>query len=283
VNAATFVSLLNVAALVTMMLAMGLQVKFSAVTGSVRPVHQIALGLIANYVLVPAATVGLLILFQAEPLISTGFLILAVCPGAPVAPRAAELARGNVPWAIGMMVILAASSTLLSPILVGLLLGWMAPESDLQIDFLAIVRTLLVAQLIPLAVGLVVHHWLPKATSLIVKPIGLAGNAMLLLLMVVIVAAQYNTLAEIRLRGWTGMSLLFLASLAIGWLSGGTDLAIRKSLAVTTTARNAAVGLVIVSANFAGTAAVTAVVAYTILSIIGTFVCAAVLGKKWPT
>jgi BASS family bile acid:Na+ symporter len=76
--------------------------------------------------------------------------------------------------------------------------------------------------------------------------------------------------------------MLFVASLVIGWLCGGRDLAIRKALALTTACRNAAVGLAIVTANFANTPAVTAVVAYALVSILGTFGCAVVMGKIAP-
>ena len=278
-DTARFVSLLNVIALVTIMLGTGMQVRFEAVTGSVRPVHQVALGLIANYALVPALTVVLLDFFQPAPMVSVGFLILAVCPGAPVGPLATKIARGNVAWAIGIMVILAGLSAVLSPALLSILLTWITPESDLQIDYLAIVRTLLVAQLLPLAAGLAIHHGLPKLTAKVVKPITMAANLMLLLLIGLILATQYEMLAAIQLRGWTGMSMLFVASLVIGWLCGGTDGAIRNALAVTTSGRNAAVGLVIVTGNFAGTEAVTAVVAYAVVSILGTFGCAVLLGK----
>jgi len=278
-DTADFVTLLNVIALVAIMLSMGMQVKFQAVTASVRPVHRVALGLLANYLLVPAVTVGLLILFQAEPRVSAGFLILAVCPGAPISPPATTIAKGNVAWAIGMMVILAGLSALLSPALLSLLLTRVAPESNLRIDFLGIVRTLLVAQMLPLAVGLGIHHWLPKLAQKIGKPLGMVANLLLLLLVGIILATQYEMLMAIRLRGWMGMALLFFASLGIGWLCGGTDVAIRKALALTTTARNAAVGLVIVNSNFPETAAVTAVVAYGLVSILGTFACALLLGK----
>ena len=278
-DTADFVTLLNVIALVAIMLSMGMQVKFQAVTASVRPVHRVALGLLANYLLVPAVTVGLLILFQAEPRVSAGFLILAVCPGAPISPPATTIAKGNVAWAIGMMVILAGLSALLSPALLSLLLTRVAPESNLRIDFLGIVRTLLVAQMLPLAVGLGIHHWLPKLAQKIGKPLGMVANLLLLLLVGLILATQYEMLAAVRLRGWMGMALLFFASLGIGWLCGGTDVAIRKALALTTTARNAAVGLVIVNSNFPETAAVTAVVAYGLVSILGTFACALLLGK----
>ena len=278
-DTADFVTLLNVIALVAIMLSMGMQVKFQAVTASVRPVHRVALGLLANYLLVPAVTVGLLILFQAEPRVSAGFLILAVCPGAPISPPATTIAKGNVAWAIGMMVILAGLSAPLSPALLEILLSRMAPESNLRIDFLAIVRTLLVAQMLPLAVGLAIHHWLPNWAQKIGKPLGTVANLLLLVLVGLILATQFQTLRDIRPRGWIGMGLLFFASLGIGWLCAGGDVAIRKALAVTTSARNAAVGLVIVNSNFADTAAVTAVVAYGLASILGTFGCAFLFGK----
>ena len=215
-------------------------------------------------------------------MVSAGFLILAVCPGAPVGPPATTVAGDNVPWAIGIMVILGALSAVLSPVLLSLLMARIAPKSDLQIDFLAIVRTLLVAQLLPLVVGMAVHHWAPSLTQRIVKPVGVLANVLLIVLVGLIIATQYETLADIRLRGWTGMGLLFSASLAIGWMCGGADLSIRKALAVTTACRNAAVGLAIVTSNFAGTPAVTAVVAYALVSLVATMVCAALLGKSPP-
>jgi BASS family bile acid:Na+ symporter len=279
VDAASWITLLNVTALVTIMVSMGLQVKWQAVMASTRPVLLVALGLFANYVLVPAATLGLLYLFQADPMVSVGFFILAVCPGAPIGPPVTGIAKGNVPWAIGMMVILAGLSVFLSPALLSVLLNWTAPASNLRIDYFAILRTLLIAQMFPLALGLSIHHWAPKLTEWIVKPVSLLANVLLLVLVGLIVATQYETLAAIRLRGWTGMGLLLLATLAIGWFCGGPDVAIRKALAVTTASRNAAVGLVIVTSNFAGTSAVTAVVAYALVSILGALGFGVLSGK----
>ena len=95
-----------------------------------------------------------------------------------------------------------------------------------------------------------------------------------------IVATQYPLLGAIRLRGWAGMLALLAASLGIGWLCGGPEQAGRRALAVTTGVRNAAVGLVIVAANFADTPAVTAVVAYALVSIFGTLAFALAIGKR---
>jgi BASS family bile acid:Na+ symporter len=279
VDASSWIALLNLTALITIMLSMGLQVKWQAVTASTRPVLLVVLGLFANYVLVPVVTLALLYLFRADAMVSAGFFILAVCPGAPIGPPVTGIAKGNVPWAIGMMIILAASSVFLSPALLSLLLDWAAPASNLRIDYLEILRTLLVAQMVPLAVGLCLHQWAPRLTQWIARPVGVLANVLLLVLVGLIVATQYETLEAIRLRGWTGMSMLLLASLAIGWLCGGSDVAIRKALAVTTAARNAALGLVIVTSNFPDTPAVTAVVAYSLVSILGALGFAVLSGK----
>ena len=75
------------------------------------------------------------------------------------------------------------------------------------------------------------------------------------------------------------MSLLLAMSLGIGWISGGATHATRKALAVTTAVRNAAVALVIATTNFADTPAVTAVVAYGLVSSLGSLAFAVLLGR----
>jgi bile acid:Na+ symporter, BASS family len=274
-----FVNLLTVAGLIVIMLSMGFKVTFEEVSASIRKPRLVATGLGANFVLVPLVTTLLLYLLDTDPMVSVGFLILAVCPGAPVGPPFAAVARGNVAYATGQMVILAGLSAILSPTLLAVLLAQLLPSSDLHIDYLAIVGTLLVSQMLPLGIGLGIHHWAPNLTRRIAKPTALAANLLLVVVVVLLLVNEYESLALIRPLGWFGMLLLLAASLVIGWLFGGPAVANRKALAVTTAARNAAVGLVIASNNFADTPAVTAVVAYAIVSIVATFGCAVLLAK----
>ena len=53
----------------------------------------------------------------------------------------------------------------------------------------------------------------------------------------------------------------------------------RRALALTTSLRNVGVGLVIVTGNFGGTAAVTAVLAYGIFEIVGSLLLALVWSR----
>src|SRR5262249_48184128 len=149
---------------------------------------------------------------QSAPLIAAGFLILAVCPGAPVAPTFTGIAKGDVSLATGLMVILAGLSAVLAPLLLTFLLGWLSAESNLQIDYVQIAMTLLITQIVPLGVGLALHEWAPRFSAAVVRPISLLANLMLLAVVGLILATQYEMLGTIRLRGWIGMLMLLAAS-----------------------------------------------------------------------
>src|SRR5436190_860921 len=131
---AQWINVLVTLTLVIMMVALGLGVTLVELAAVVRNRPLLARALLANYVFVPAATVGLLLLFEAPPMVAAGFFILAVCPGAPFAPACTALARGSVPVAVGLMVILAASSALLAPLLLLILLPLLAGDQPLQVD-----------------------------------------------------------------------------------------------------------------------------------------------------
>jgi BASS family bile acid:Na+ symporter len=70
------------------------------------------------------------------------------------------------------------------------------------------------------------------------------------------------------------MLILLAGTLAIGWLLGGSERDARRTMALTTSLRNVGVGLVIVTANFVGTPAVSAALAYGIFEVLGSLLVA---------
>src|SRR5262249_52032128 len=120
--------------LIEMMVAVGLGVTFADLAGVAGNWRLAGRAALANYVCVPAATVGPLPLFDAHPMVAAGFLILAVCPGAPYGPPFTAVAKGNVPLAVGLMVILAGSSAVIAPVLLHYLLPLLAGDEPLQVD-----------------------------------------------------------------------------------------------------------------------------------------------------
>jgi BASS family bile acid:Na+ symporter len=260
--------------LIEMMVAIGLGVTFVDLLGVARNWRLVARAALANYVFVPAVTVGLLLLFGSHSMVAAGFLILAVCPGAPFGPPFTAIAKGNVAAAVGLMVILAGSSAIIAPPLLHYLLLFVSGDEPLSVDTTRIAGTLLVTQLLPLGVGVAVRQWRPLLAKRLQKPANLISKVLNLVSVGFILVVHYDLLTEIRLRGYVGMLALLLASWAAGWLLGGPDRGIRKAMTLTTSLRNVGVGLVIATGAFAGTPAVTAALVYGLIEVVGSLLLA---------
>jgi bile acid:Na+ symporter, BASS family len=268
------INILVTITLIVMMAAVGLAVTFNELMGVARSGRLVAKATLANYVCVPAATVGLLLLFRAQPMVSAGFLMLAVCPGAPFGPPCTAIAKGNVPASAGLMVILAGSSALVAPLLLGVLLPLMSGNEPLKVDSVRLVGTLLVTQLIPLCVGLTLRQWRPALAIRLRKPANYVSALLNLTVAGLILATQFETLAAIHFRAWGGMAILLIVSLATGWLLGGPGTENRSAMTLTTSLRNVGVALVIATSSFPGTSAVTATLAYGLFEIFGSLLLA---------
>jgi BASS family bile acid:Na+ symporter len=270
------INLLCAVTLFEMMVSIGLGVTFADLIGVVKNGRLIGMAALANYVCVPVAAVGLLLLFHADPFVAAGLLIAAVCPGAPYGPPFTGIAKGNVARAVGLMAILAGSSALLAPLLLqGLLplhlyfLPPLPPESPpLEIDVVRMVGTLLVAQFLPLCIGLGVRQWRPAIAARLKRPANLLSLVLNLLTFGVILTVQWGMLMGIPIRAYLGMLVLVLVSVGAGWLLGGPGSENRTAMTMATAVRNVGVSLVIATGSFAGTKAVTAATAFAIFQTI---------------
>lgn len=269
------INLLATVTLVELMVAIGLGVKFADVVGVARNWRLVVQAFLANYVCVPAAAVGLLLLFQPHslepeqfPLVAAGFLIAAVCPGAPYGPPFTGIARGNVVVAVGLMVILAGSSALIAPLLLRLLLPLLSADQRVQIDAGKMVATLLGSQLLPLCAGLAVRQWRPALADRLKKPARRLSMVLNLLTLGAVFTVQFQMLIGIPIKAFAGMFALVLASAVAGWLLGGPGSGNRTAMTMATAVRNVGVSLVIATASFPGSRAVTAATAFALFQTI---------------
>jgi BASS family bile acid:Na+ symporter len=136
-----------------------------------------------------------------------------------------------------------------------------------------------VTQLLPLVVGLAVRHWLPAVAEVIQRPANVLSMLLNLAAVGCILATQYHLLLEIRPIGFVGMFVLLVASWAAGWLLGGGIPGTSKAMTLTTALRNVGVGLVIATGSLADTPAVTAVLAFGLLGILGSALLALAWGR----
>jgi bile acid:Na+ symporter, BASS family len=227
-----------------MMVAIGLGVTLGDVLRVATDWRIVCKAAFASYVWVPAVAAGLLLLFQADPYVAAGFLVAAVCPGAPYGPPLTAIAKGNVAVSVGLMVILAGSSAVLAPLLLKMLLPFElkylpalpAESPPLAVDAAKIVVTLLAAQFLPLCLGLAVRQWRPRSAERLRKPANMVSLLLNLSLLSLIFYAQFDLLIGVPLRAYAGMSVLVFLSVVAGWLVGGSGT--RSAMVMATSVRN---------------------------------------------
>lgn len=265
--------------LVEMTATIGVGVRLEEVSRIGRDLRLLLRAAIANYACVPLVTLGLLLWFDPPPLISAGFLIVAVCPGAAYGPPFTAMAKGNIAAAVGLMVILAGSSTICTPLLLRALLPLTAKNQFQRVDIFRMVTMLLFTQLLPLFAGLALRQSYPALASTLKRPGDRLSAVLNLCSLGLIIIARFEILAATPFRAFIGMSTLVIASIAAGWLLGQPGIENRKAMTFSTSVRNVAVALEIATTNFPGTAAVTAVLVYGLFQTIFLAGMASVSGR----
>jgi len=279
-DASQAVSALAFLWLISLMFRMGLSVPIRAVLDSLTHTRFLLKALLANFVLVPLVAYGLLALFQPNQMVSCGLLIVAVFAGAPFGPAFAAIAKGDTSLAIGLMIFLAALSVPISPAILAFLLGYLPGSSPITLNHASILKVMLVGQLAPLCAGLSVGATPGRLKGLIAKPAKVVSQVLMIGACSGILITEANVLREFGPKAYIGMLAVFSASMAIGWLLGGTGITRRKTMMFITTIRNSAAALTIVSANYAGTDAPAAALAYTIFFSAGALIAALIMGRR---
>ena len=145
---------------VTSMLAMGLSLTLSQIVEPLRNTRLVILALVANFILVPIVAY---LIAQAFPLtdgLKTGLILASTAAGAPFLPRLAQMAKGNLAFSVGLMVLLMVTSVLYMPLMLPLLLR------GVTVNPWDIARPLIFLMLLPLAAALFVKaHYAQRAGS----------------------------------------------------------------------------------------------------------------------
>src|ERR1041384_5301565 len=96
-------SVAMIAFVLSSMLAMGLGLTGGEIIAPLRRARLVTLTLVANFVLMPAAALGLSALLRLDEPLGVGLLLLGMAAGAPFLPKLAQLAKGDLAFAVGAM------------------------------------------------------------------------------------------------------------------------------------------------------------------------------------
>lgn len=272
-NKASNVAMLSF--VVSSMLAMGAGLLLGQIIEPLRNVRLVVLGLVANFILMPLGAFVLAWMLRLDEQFGIGLLVLGCAAGAPFLPKLAQLAKGNLPFAVGMMVLLMVITVAYLPIVLPLLL------EGVTVNPLQIAQSLVLLMLLPLGVGLFLKARF-EATAARVKPwLDWLSNISLVLLIGLISAANIDKV--IQVFGTRGIlaGLLFIAfGFCVGWLLGGPSNDTKNVLALGTAQRNIAAALVVASQSFSDPKVVVMVIVVAIVGLVTIMPLARALGRR---
>src|SRR5688572_18063029 len=140
-------------------LSVGLGLTVPQILAPLRDGRLVALALLANFVLAPAAAMGLAILLGLDEPLRIGLLLVGVAGGAPFLLKLAELSRADMPFAVGLMVVLMVLTVGYMPLVLPQVL------EGVSVNPANIARSLILLMLIPLVLGLALRAWWPSAAA----------------------------------------------------------------------------------------------------------------------
>jgi len=248
---------------VSSMLAMGAGLTVSQISEPLRNVRLVVFALLGNFVVMPLGALALAKVLGLDEAFAVGLLLLGCAAGAPFLPKLAELAKGNLAFAVGAMVLLMVVTVAYLPIVLPLLLP------GVTVHPWDIARSLLLLMLLPLVIGLVLKARYGDLAAKVKPVLDWISNVSLILLIALITAANIDKVLQVF--GTLGIlaGLLFIAlGLGTGWLLGGSSPDTKRVMALGTGQRNIAAALVVASQSFSDPKVVVMVIVVAIVGLI---------------
>lgn len=260
---------------ISSMLAMGSGLTVVQIVEPLRNGRLVALALFANFVLTPLGAFALAKLLWLDQPLGIGLLLLGCAAGAPFLPKLAQLAKGNLAFAIGAMVLLMVTTVAYVPIILPLLIP------GVTVDPWSIARSLVLLMLMPLGAGLFLKAFF-EDLAVRIKPVAdRISNISLIVLVLFITAANiHNVLQVFGTRGILAGILFVGFGFGMGWMLGGPDAEAKRVMALATSQRNIAAALVVAGESINDPKVLVMVVVVAIVGLIILMPLSRVLGYR---
>jgi len=259
---------------ISSMLSMGLSLTMKQIVDPLKDTKLVVLALVANFVLVPAIAYAIAIALSLDQSHSIGLILLSMAAGAPFLPKLVEVAKGNAPYSVGLMVLLMVVTIVYLPLVLPLVI------TGVEVNPLDIARSLIIMMLIPLGIGLFIKARYEDAAEKIRPTFASASNIAILVLIVLGVVLNFESMiAMVGSRGLLAVVILVAGALLVGYLLGGKDRGIKSVMTLGTGQRNISAALVVAAQNF-DSDVITFVLVFGVIGFIVLFPTAGELGKR---
>lgn len=239
------------------MFGVALGIRPSSFLDIVRKPKSMVVGIICQIILLPALTFLLTIIFkeQISPMVALGMLLVAACPGGNISNFITSFSRGNIELSVSLTAFNTAACIFTTPLNFSfwgnLYLNFAEKRMilpELDIPFWEIFKTIIILLGIPLVLGCLCSHYLPKLADALKKPMQYLSIAFFAIMIILTFGNNIDAFMTCIRYIFLVVLAHNLLALGIGYGMGTicrTHYKDRRTLTIETGIQNSGLGLVL--------------------------------------
>jgi len=227
------------------------------------------IGLVAQFILLPALTFLLTLILRPQPSIALGMILVAACPGGNLSNIITYLAKGNCAVSISMTAVSTAAAIVMTPLNLALW-GGLNPDTaeilrKVSLSPVDVFSTIFLILGIPLVLGLTLSRVFPALADKVRKPFKIFSLVFFMVIVCGALAANWSIF--LKVVGLVMLIVLLHNALALnlGYWSGRLcrlDERDSRAVCIEVGIQNSALGLVLVFNFFEGLGGMAILVAW---------------------
>ena len=187
------------------MFGMGMTLKLSDFKVVFTKPKAVITGILSQYIIMPLLAFLLVKIFNLDPALAVGVILVGSCPGGTSSNVMTYLAKGDVALSVGMTACTTILAPVVTPALVLLLGG-----ATINVSYVSMLMSIVQVVLVPIVLGFVINHFFEKFAQACAKVLPLISVIAICLIIMAVVAANA---AKIMTVGWLIVVIVMLHNL----------------------------------------------------------------------
>ena len=258
--------------LAIIMLGMGVTLSLGDFIAVLKMPRAVAVGFVGQYTVMPFLGWGIAHALKLPDQFAVGFILVACCPGGTASNVVTYLAKGNVALSVLMTMCSTFAAIVMTPLLTKWLAGTIVP-----VDAWGLLLSTVQVVLLPLIIGIAMHHFAPKVVDFVLPIAPLVSVIMIALICASIIGQSANAIMESGGRLLGAVFLLHAGGFGLGYVFAklfGYEKNVCRTISIEVGTQNSGLGAVLARKHFSILAAAPCAISSVFHSVIGSLLAA---------
>ena len=241
------------------MFGVALDMKLEDFKGITTAPRAVLIGMLAQFLLLPAAAWALTMVLRPQPSIALGVILVACCPGGNISNFMTHFARGNTALSVTMTAFSTIGALFFTPFN-ATLWGSLNPATnailnEIAIDPVEMFVAVAILLVVPAMLGMLVARQLPAFAARARKPFRILSLGVFVGFVVLALGANWDYFLQYTHRVVVAVFLLNALGLGLGYFAAGRarlPQADRRAVSIEVGIQNSGLGLILIFNFFGG-------------------------------